>query len=411
MSDEARDDGAPRHVDRRRWLLAAGGSALIGACSGRTGVMNVATQSTTRAPSDADLDIAHHMRLASVPGMTVAVIDRNAASVRAYGVTRVGTTEAVTGETVFEAASLSKQVLAYLAHQLVAEEKLELDRPLREYLPLPNTGDPAAQGITARHLLGHASGWRNWRNTRDQPLTSDWAPGSRFGYSGEGYYFLQRVLERVTGRGFLRMSRERLFEPLGMRRTAFMWNPSLDANRAHPHTNRGVAIDSFGVSRGRRYTDAATKAGVAMNDFTHEHVERFHTDVHGNDAPPIPNFFLPNAAASLNTTANDYAAFIRHLFGAGRPILERMLTPVVTINESLGWGLGVGLQRGELGGRDDRRMFWQWGDSGGLKHFLLCDATTSTAVVVFTNGNSGRAVYERVIRAARGADQAAFLAI
>jgi predicted neutral ceramidase superfamily lipid hydrolase len=85
-----------------------------------------------------------------------------------------------------------------------------------------------------------------------------------------------------------------------------------------------------------------------------------------------------------------------------------MLAPQVTINESIRWGLGVGLQSPGAGRAD---QFWHWGDSGGIKAFMLGDPGARTAIVVFTNGNNGRAVYERVVRAVRGEDQAAFLSI
>ena len=76
---------------------------------------------------------------------------------------------------------------------------LDLDRPVHEYLALPDPGDARARTITTRHLLGHAGGWRNWRFAPSQALVADFAPGSRWSYSGEGYFFLQRVLEARTG--------------------------------------------------------------------------------------------------------------------------------------------------------------------------------------------------------------------
>src|SRR5207237_10645877 len=96
---------------------------------------------------------------------------------------------------------LRKPVFAFLVLGLVGDGVLDLDRPLGEYLPLPNPADERARTITARHALSHSSGWRNWRFGNDQLLTADFAPGSRFSYSGEGYYFLQRVVEHATGMG------------------------------------------------------------------------------------------------------------------------------------------------------------------------------------------------------------------
>ncbi len=278
-------------------------------------------------------------------------------------------------------------------------------------MTLPNPGDATARAITARHVLSHTTGWRNWRFARDHVLTADFAPGSRFGYSGEGYYFLQRVVERVTGRGILRLTRERVFEPLGMRRSAYMSRPDLEVNRAEPHTNRGVPIESFNTRVSRGLRESAAAAAKPIEEWTHDDAERAVVAMN-KDAPTLPNFLLPNVAGSLLTTANDYALFLRHLLGlsaapaGGRAVLERMLAPQVTINEALRWGLGVGLQT-DAAGR--AASFWHWGDSGGVKAFVLGDPAAGTGVVVFTNGNNGRAVYERIVRAVKRADQPAFL--
>jgi CubicO group peptidase (beta-lactamase class C family) len=397
-------------MTRRTWL--ATGSAMLATACAAGRAPGLQSSSSLHPPSSIlDNDLPRWMRLASVPGVSLAIVERDRVTARGFGVTRAGGTQLVDADTVFEAASLSKPVFAYLVLRLAADGAIDLDRPLGEYLPLPNPSDAASRPITARHVLSHATGWRNWRNTREHVLTADFAPGSRFGYSGEGYYFLQRVVERVTGRGILRLTRERVFQPLGMRRSAYMSRPDLEVNRAEPHSNRGVPIESFNtrVSRGMR--DFAATAAKSMDDWTHEDAERAAPTANPNN-PAFPNFLLPNVAGSLLTTANDYSLFLRHLLGlsgapaGGRAVLDRMLAPQVTINEAIRWGLGVGLQSADTGPGD---QFWHWGDSGGVKAFVLGDPATRSAVVVFTNGNSGRAVYERVVRTVRGADQAAFL--
>jgi CubicO group peptidase (beta-lactamase class C family) len=406
------DSGARPGMTRRTWL-ATSGAMLAAACgTGRTAELQ-GSSPALRPPSSAlDLDdLPRWMRLASVPGVSIAVVDRDRLTARGFGVTRAGGAESVNTDTVFEAASLSKPVFAYLVLRLAADGAIDLDRPLGEYLPPPNPSDAAARPITARHVLSHTTGWRNWRSTRDHVLTADFAPGSRFGYSGEGYYFLQRVVERVTGHGILRLTRERVFEPLGMRRSSYISRPDLEVNRADPHTNRGVPIDSFNTRVSRGIREFAATTSKSIDDWTHEDAERAAPTVN-KDAPVFPNFLLPNVAGSLLTTANDYSLFLRHLLGlsgapaGGRAVLDRMLAAQVTINEAIRWGLGLGLQAGDAGRLG---QFWHWGDSSGVKAFVLGDPTAVSAIVVFTNGNGGRAVYERVVRAVRGADQPAFL--
>lgn len=400
-------------MSRRSWLATTGGS-LLAACTGPAST--TIARAAPKAPGQGVVpdDLPRLMRLAFVPGASVAVIDGSSFDARGFGVTRAEGGTLVTADTVFEAASLSKPVFAYLVHSLAAEGKLDLDRPLREYLPLPNPADMAAATITARHVLSHTSGWRNWRFSRDQLLTADFTPGSRWSYSGEGYYFLQRVVEEVTGRGMLRLTRERVFEPLGMHRSGYMWTPALESSRAEPHSRFGVPQNSFNVRTSRRFIELAASASRPIEDWTHEDAERALPAVN-KDFPLLPNFLLPNVAGSLFTTANDYGAFLRHLLGVagartgGRAILDRMTEPQVTLNELLRWGLGVGLETEELNARPARPLFWHWGDNSGFKSFVLGDPASSSAVVVFTNGDNGRAVYERVVRGVRGADQPAFL--
>jgi CubicO group peptidase (beta-lactamase class C family) len=398
-------------VVSRRALLATSGTALLAACTGKGGVLTQGAprEQSQRSPSPAaqlnslDLDFPRMMSVAGVPGLSIATVDGDRVAARGIGVTRAGGTTAVSADTVVEAASLSKPVFAYLVMRLASEGTLDLDKPLSDYLPLPNPGDARAKAITARHALSHSTGWRNWRNTMTQPLTADFEPGSRFGYSGEGFYFLQRVVERVTGRGILRLTRDRVFEPLGMTSTAYLWAPEMEPRRAEPHTARGVPGDSFGARNGKALREFAASTGKSLDDWTHEEAERYQAAVN-KDQPVLPNFLLPNVAGSMLTTATDYARFLRHLLaGEGRAMLERMLAPQTPINDAVRWGLGVGLQ--SSGGR---AQFWHWGDNFGYKNFFVADSTDRTALVVFANGQNGRAIYERVVRAVRG-DQPAFL--
>jgi hypothetical protein len=81
-----------------------------------------------------------------------------------------------------------------------------------------------------------------------------------------------------------------------------------------------------------------------------------------------------------------------------------MQTPVSHINSALSWGLGIGVEEA-----DDTEYLWQWGDNGGWKNFILAHAPTQTAIAVFTNGGNGQHVNERVLRAATGIEQPAFM--
>ena len=141
-------------------------------------------QQSQSAQQQSDEDFERLLRLASVPSMSLAIVDGERISTRSLGVRRAGESERVTPETVYAAASLTKAVFSYVFLGLVNEGLLSLDRPVREYLPLPNPDDPRAAAITARRLLSHSGGWRNWRNNASQTLTADFEPGARWSYSG-----------------------------------------------------------------------------------------------------------------------------------------------------------------------------------------------------------------------------------
>ena len=404
----SRDESTGEPFTRREWIVA-GGSVVLAACA--TGsVPDTASHSATgsAAATSGERDINELLQLASVPGMSIATVRGADVSVEGFGVRRSGGTDAVTGDTVFEAASLSKPVFASIVMQLAAEGVIDLTRPLGEYLPLPNPGDEPSKLITATHVLSHSGGWRNWRNSRDVALTADFPPGSRFSYSGEGYFFLQRVVEKLTGKGLQQLSRERVFEPLGMRSSGYLWRPELDAKMAAPHSNRGQPGDSNNAKMGRAFQGLVAEMAKPVDQWTTVDVEKALPRVDAN-IPVLPNFLVPNAAASLLTTARDYGTFVQWLLGAGpvqggRAVLDRMMVQRSTINPALGWGSGIGLE--QAGGR---RYVWHWGDNFGFKNFIVAEPSAGTAMVIFTNGQSGQRVYERVIRSRTGVDHPAFL--
>jgi len=389
-------------MNRREWL-AASSTLLAAACARQSESAISSKNAPTQGP-----EIPTLLQLASVPGMAIATVRGDDVAVEGFGVRRAGTEDKVTGDTVFEAASLSKPVFASMVMQLAAEGVIDLTRPLASYLPLPNPADERAKTITATHVLSHSSGWRNWRNSRDVALTADFPPGSKFSYSGEGYFFLQRIVEKLTGKGLPKLARERVFDPLGMKSSGFIWRPELDAALASPHSNRGQPMDSFNAKSGKAFAGLVAEMGKPVEEWTAEDVEKALPRMDAN-IPVLPNNMMPNAAASLLTTAREYGAFVRWLFGAGpvqggRAAFDRMIVQQATINQSLGWGSGMGLET--TGGR---KYVWHWGDNPGFKNFVVGEPVTGTAIVIFTNGNAGQRVYERVIRARTGIDHPAFL--
>ena len=108
--------------------------------------------------------IPNLMREADVPGLSIAVIqDGKVLLNQSFGVMNAGTREPVTASTVFEAASLSKPVFAYAVLKLADAGKLDLDKPLVQYLGDSYIKDDERVNlITARRVLTHSTGFPNW---------------------------------------------------------------------------------------------------------------------------------------------------------------------------------------------------------------------------------------------------------
>lgn len=374
-------------------------------------------RASDHAPASPTAGVAPHqepefsalLRQANVPSFAAAMVDGDRVTTRVLGTRRAGEPERVTEETIYAAASLTKMVFAWTLLGLVREGLLDLDRPVRDYLALPNPDDPRAGAITARRLLSHTGGWRNWRNNATQPLTADFEPGARWSYSGEGFFFLQRIVERLTGKALPALVRERVLGPLGMRRTSLVALAEFEAFQASGHTGRGEPTTPFGRTTLLELRRAMAARALSLEDARVEDAEAAIRAAEPN-LPVLPNFLSPNAAASLLTTPADFGRFLRHCVtareagGAPAAIVDLMMTPHVRCNEAVQWGLGVGLE--DIGAR---RAAWQWGDNPGFKNYVFADPLAQKAMVVFTNGDRGARVYERVIRGITGEDRPGFL--
>lgn len=328
---------------------------------------------------------------------------------------------AVTADAVFEAASLGKPVFAWGVLGLADAGALDLDRPLSAYLPLPDVTDAAARRITARHVLSHTTGFPNWRRALG-PLVPAFEPGTRFGYSGEGIYYLQRVVEHLTGQPFAAWARDAVLAPLGMRDSSFVWQAAYAARLAEGHASDGTLGDTL-AAVGRRNADLGVAAvGKPLNAWTHDDAVRALAAT-APRLPPLPNFLGPNAAGTLFTTAADYGRFVAHAVASAAATTARpsapsttargqMFAPQVRVNGALAWGLGWSLEQ-EPGASTAPgggwRYAWHWGDNGTTKNFVLADLAAQRAVVVLTNGESGFKVYERLVAAASRRDPAGLL--
>lgn len=400
-----------RMISRRAFALQTGGAIFAAP------LLAAAQAKTPRPPagtlSDAFLDrLPQIMEWANVPGLAVAVLkDGKPAWSRGFGVKKAGEPAAATSDTLFGAASLSKPVFTYAVLRMRDEKLIDLDRPLWNYLPyedLPSVDN--AKIITARDVLSHSSGLQNWRFNRDQKLELAFKPGERFQYSGEGFYYLQRVLEHITGRGFEEYMQDRVLKPLRMANSTFSWTAASEPRMSWGHNNRMTLSESFNAQRGRRHMELAEEWKKPFSTWTHEDAARAHSIIN-KDSPPLPVSLLPNTAGSLITSVDEYALFMSRLMTRARrdnldlpeTVLREMLTPQTKINNAVAWGLGVGLEN-----YTGRSLFWHWGDNGVFKAFMMGDAAAGSGLVVFTNAQNGHRMWRRIVAEAMGGDHPAF---
>lgn len=351
------------------------------------------------------------MEWANVPGLAIATIKNGKPGwTRGFGVKKAGETTPSTSDTLFGAASLSKPVFTYAILKMRDAKLIELDRPLWNYLPYEDL--PAGEYsklITARHVLSHSTGLQNWRFNRDQKLEFAFKPGERFQYSGEGFYYLQRVLEKITGRGFEEYMQDHVLKPLGMVNSTFSWTKQAEPLMSWGHNPRMVPVEAFNATRGRQMLATAEGWNKPVTSWKHEDVARAFSESN-KDAPVLPNSLLPNTAGSLITSVDEYALFMSRLLkkkGDNMDLSDvsrrEMQAPQTKINSAVAWGLGIGLET-----FSGRSYFWHWGDNGVFKAFMMGEPATGSGIVVFTNSQNGHRMWQRIAAEAMGREHPAF---
>lgn len=194
------------------------------------------------------------MAAMGIPGLSVAVADDfSIVFSEGFGMADLEHSVPATRETIYRLASISKPITAVAALQLMERGRLDLDAPVRKYVPdFPEKKWP----VTIRHLLTHTSGIRHYGSPDELGSTRHYSdmleplkifeadpllfkPGTRFSYTTYGYNLLGAAVEKAAGVPFMDYLRENIFEPAKMETAG-----QDDSYAIIPHRARGYRIGS-----------------------------------------------------------------------------------------------------------------------------------------------------------------------
>jgi CubicO group peptidase (beta-lactamase class C family) len=175
----------------------------------------------------------------NTPGGVLAVIhEGQIVYQRGYGMADLERGVPLTPDSVFDIASTGKQFTAFIVLALAQQGKLDLEAPLRQYLPELH---PCCDPVRVHNLLHHSSGLRDYCTLMElagMPVQNYYPegaifdlisrqrslcffPGEEFLYSNTGYFLFNRIVQLTSGRTLLELIREWIFEPLGMKHSTF----------------------------------------------------------------------------------------------------------------------------------------------------------------------------------------------
>ncbi len=328
-----------------------------------------------------DACVEHHRRRWTVPGIAVGIYRDGAVELRTYGVASLETGQPITPDTVFRVASISKVFTAAVAIALVGEGRLDLDRPVVEYLPDVAFADPlAGRELTLRLLLSHQSGlWGDFSPDcglgedalrqavgRFATLRQITRPRELWAYCNAGFHLTGAVIERVTGQAFETAMAERIVRPLGLERTCYFWHDAViyplavGYNQAEPDSDLHVPARQY-------YPRNRHPAGGVI--ITARDLLRF-------------------AACHLNGGRVDGRQVLR------KDLVRAMQEPQIEAgNWADAWGIGWDIR---LYG--DTRVVGHGGSINGYQSHLTLVPERRFALAILTNSGRGSAAYRPIER-------------
>jgi CubicO group peptidase (beta-lactamase class C family) len=312
-----------------------------------------------------------------VPGVAIGMIRADDVDVTAYGVTSVEHPLPVDGDTLFQIASVTKTMTATVIMRLVERGALDLEAPVRQYIPAFRLRDADAQErATVRHLVTHTGGWlgdcfADFGNGDDAleryvaamaELEQLTPLGEIWHYSNSSFALLGRLIEVVTGKSYEEATRELLFLPLGMTRSCFSAGEAITHRVAIGHV---IVDEKPTVARPWAFPRATTPVGGIVST--------------ANDLMRYARFHLGDGRAA------DGARLLK------RESLDLMRTPLA--DADLDRKVGVSWFVRIVGGV---RLQYHGGVAIGQQGVLMLAPDRGEAVTVQTNSARGGLLHQDV---------------
>lgn len=335
-----------------------------------------------------DNHIRYLMQKSNTHGLAVAVFNHNKAVYKnTFGYKNVPETKPLTDSTNIYGASFSKAVFGVLVLKMIEDGVIDLDTPLESYLPKkiyeykPQTRwhddysalkrDSLYHKITARMCLTNTTGFANFRWFEpDEQLRVHFEPGTQYLYSGEGFIYLQVVLEKLTGKGLEELAREIIFDPLKMNQSSYQWQKRFEQDFAYGHNTKG--------ERYQKDIDNEPRGGSTMETSFADYI----------------NFLeavLSEKILSASTYQELYTQQIRikssAQFGPGVHVKTNKYD-TIELGSTLGWGYlespyGVGI--------------FKSGHSDGFRHYSILFPESGQGVMIMSNSDNGDGIFKELL--------------